>query len=113
MNTSISFSDRYALTSVRPPFILQPAISALAFDDKGHISNAALWRFIDIQDFNLPAPIISIAAIHTEEFSSKKRGFIPTSSCLDGDNRVFLIHDIFGQQGYLYLLQQLFFASLE
>src|SRR5947209_3233690 len=113
MNTSIGLGDRYTLNPMCTPFILQSTIRTPALHDKGHVSNTALWRFIDIQDFNLPAPIISVATIHAEEFSSEKRGFISTSTCLDSHNRVFLIHDIFRQQGYLYLLKQLLFVTLQ
>src|SRR5690348_5214835 len=111
MDTSIGLGDRYALNTMGTPFILQSAIRALTPYNKGHISNTTLGRFIAIQDFNLPAAVISVAAIHTEEFSSEKRSFIPSGSCLDGHNCVFLIHDIFGQQRYLYLLQQPLFAG--
>src|SRR5579884_2990082 len=104
MDTSVSLGDRHALNAMSTPFILQPAIRTLTPHDKGHIPNTTLRCFITIQDFNLPSPVISIATIHTEEFSSEKCGFIPTCSCLDGHNRVLIIHDIFWQQGYLYLL---------
>src|SRR6266566_849810 len=105
MDASIGFSDRNSLDAMSAPFVFQTAISALALHDKGDILDTALGGFVDIQDFDLPASIVGVAAVHAEELACEKRCFVTAGSCLYRDNSVFLIHTIFGQQGNLYLIE--------
>src|SRR6266566_3971732 len=105
MDTPTSFRDRDPLDAVGATFIFQTAISALAFHNKGDIFDASLLGFVDIQDFDLPPSIISVAAVHPKEFAGEKRCFVTTSSSLNCDDSIFLIHNIFGQQGNLDLFE--------
>src|SRR5258706_228826 len=113
MDTPIGLCYRNALHAVSAAFIFHAAISAPAFDDKRDVFDAALPSFIDIQYFNFPAPVIGIAAVHAEKFAREKRGLVTTRSSLDSHDGVFLIHDIFGQQGNSNLIEQLLFVRFE
>src|SRR6266566_3317314 len=104
MDASIGFSNWNSLDTMRTAFVFQAAISPLAFHLKGYIFNTTLCSFVDIKNFNLPVPIVSIATVHAKKLSSEKRCLITTGASLNGDNSVFLIHAIFGQQGYLRVL---------
>src|SRR5437870_417992 len=103
MDTTIGLGDRDALNAVCAAFIFHAVVRSLTFDHEGDIFDAALSGLVDIQDFDFPASAFSIAAIHTEEFASEKRCLVTASACLDGDDGIFLIHNIFRQQRYLYL----------
>ena len=78
MNTSIGLGDRDALDTVGAALVFHAAVRALAFDNKSDIFDAALPRFVTIQDFDLPAFTIRVAAIHTKEFAREERGFVTT-----------------------------------
>ena len=113
MDTPVCLGNRNALDTMSAPFIFQAVIRALALDDKGNIFDTALPGLIEVQDFDFPTSSFSIAAVHTEEFACEKCCFVTASTRLDGDNRVFLIYNIFRQQRYFDLFEQLFFASFE
>ncbi len=113
MNTSISFSDRNTLNTMGTPFVFHAVIRTLPFNNKGNIFNASLTSLIDIQNFNLPAPALGITAVHAEEFTREKRSLISASTTLNGDDGIFLIHNIFRQERDFDFLKQLFFIRFQ
>ena len=105
MDASIGFCNWNSLDTMRTAFVFQAAIRPLAFYLKGNIFDTVLGSFVDIKNFDLPVPIVSIATVHAKKLSSEKRCLVTTSASLDGDNSVFLIHAIFGQQGNFNLFE--------
>src|SRR6266436_7925269 len=101
MDAPVGLGNGNALDAMGTAFVFQAPISALASDEKRDVFDSPLRGFVAIQDFNLPVPVISITAVHAEEFCCKKRRFFATGSRLDGDDSIFLIHNIFGQQSNL------------
>src|SRR5260370_37451686 len=97
MNASIGFCNWNSLDTMRTAFVFQAAVRPLAFHFKSYVFDTVLRSFVDIKNFDLPMPVVSIATVHTKKLSSEKRGLVTTSACLDGDNSVFLIHAIFVQ----------------
>ena len=98
---------------MRTTFVLQALICSLAFNDEGNIFDTPLSRLIDIQDFDFPTFTLRVACVHAKEFSSEKRCLVSTCSGLNGNNGIFIIHDIFGEEQYFHLLEQLFSARFE
>src|SRR5437764_11913581 len=113
MDTPVCLRNRNPLDTMSAPFIFQAVIRTFALDDKGNIFDTALPGLIEIQDFDFPTSSFSIAAVHTEEFACEKCCFIATGTRLDSDDSILLIHNIFRQQGYFYLFEQLLFAGFD
>src|SRR2546430_17731188 len=113
MDTPVCLGNGNALDTMSTSFIFQPVIRTLALDNKSNIFDTALPGLIEVQDFDFPTSSFSIAAVHTEEFACKKCCFVTAGTRLDGDNSVFLIYNIFRQQGYFYLFKQLLFTRFE
>src|SRR6266568_1035396 len=113
MDTPIRLGDRDALDAVSTTLIFHAAIRALTPDDKGDIFNATLLSLIDVQDFDLPTSPLGVAGIHAHQFTCEERSLVATSTCLNANNGIFLIHSIFRQQGYSYLLKQPLFPGSE
>src|SRR4030088_2576298 len=113
MNTSIGFSDRNTLNTMGTTLVFHAVIRTLPFNNKGNIFNAALTSLIDIQDFNLPALALGITAVHAEEFTREKRSLISASTTLNGDDGIFLIHNIFRQERDFDFLEQVFFIRFQ
>src|SRR5207248_10993569 len=61
----------------------------------------------------LPASTIGVATIHAEEFSGEEGIFVAAGLGLDGNDSIFLVDDIFGQERDFDLLQQLLFTLFE
>src|SRR2546421_11178847 len=113
MDTTIGLGDRNALNAVCTAFIFHAVVRSFAFDHEGDIFDAALSGLVEIQNFDFPASSFSIAAIHAEEFASEKRCLVTPSACLDSDDGIFLIYNIFRQERYLYLFQQMLFPCFK
>src|SRR5260370_26402320 len=88
MDAPVGFGNGNTLDAMGTAFVFQAPISALASDEKRDVFDSPLRGFVAIQDFNLPVPVISITAVHAEEFCCKKRRIVPTCSRLAGDNSI-------------------------
>src|SRR5579883_3120668 len=113
MDAPVCLGYGNTLDAMRATLVLHAAVRALALDDKGNVLDATLSRLVAIQDLDLPAPAVGVPAVHTEEFTREECGFVSASAGLDGDDRVFLIHNILGQQRDLDLLQQALSLSFQ
>src|SRR5579863_519828 len=99
VNTPIGLGNGNALHAMRAALVFHAAVRAPASDLEGDILDASPGRLVVIQYFDFPVFVIGIAAIHAEEFAREKRGLVTARAALDSDDCIFIIHDIFGQQG--------------
>src|SRR5579862_8622750 len=83
MDTTIGFCHRDALYTVRATLVFDTAVGALTLDYKGNVFDAALFGIIDVQHLNLPASVVRVAVIHTEQLACEESGLITTGSTLN------------------------------
>src|SRR5579863_8600502 len=113
MNTTIRLCNRHTLHTMGAAFIFHAAECSLASDNERHILDATLVSLISIKYLNLPTASIGIAAVHAEQFSGEEGGFIPTCTSLNGNDSIFLIHTIFGQEQQLHLCEYWLLMGLQ
>src|SRR5947207_3351523 len=97
MDATVGFCHWNTLYSMGTPFVFHAAVCAFALHCKGNVFNTSLPGIIHIHHLYFPAMCIGIAVVHTEEFASEECCLITTSTSLNSDDSIFLVHDIFWQ----------------
>ena len=99
VHTAPAFGNGNALDAVDAALIFQPREDAAAFDMGGDGFDAAQLAFLHLDDVEIPAAVLRVAAVHVEQIARKKRRLIAARAGPDFNHGGFGVGGVLGQQG--------------
>ena len=91
VDAAARFGRRHALHAVDAALVLQPAVDALAFDERDDFLGAAAARLAQVEHLEPPALALGVARVHAEEVRREERRFVAAGARADFQHDVLRV----------------------